>query len=90
MCWVPGPLQSNGDLAPVFVDRSYAADRRVAAGYFQAWRLQFVGMLRSAHLPVYPVHRLCIHKQPHCCLLFFLGWWLATTVRQDHVEPAST
>lgn len=54
------PLQSNGDLAPVFVDRSYAADRHVAAGYFQARRLQLVGMLRSAHLPVYPVHRLCI------------------------------
>lgn len=28
--------QSNADLAPVFVDRSYAGDRRVAAGYFQA------------------------------------------------------
>lgn len=29
-CWL-----SNGELAPVFVDRSYAGDRRVAAGYFQ-------------------------------------------------------
>lgn len=28
-------LRCNAELAPVFVDRSYAADRRVAAGYFQ-------------------------------------------------------
>lgn len=34
-------LQSSGDLAKVFVDRSYAADRRLAAGYFQV-------LLRSA------------------------------------------
>jgi hypothetical protein len=28
-------VQSNPELAPVFVDRSYSGNPRVAAGYFQ-------------------------------------------------------
>ncbi|KAI3439023.1 hypothetical protein D9Q98_001435 [Chlorella vulgaris] len=53
-------LQSNSELASVFVDRSYAANQQVAAGYFQV--LTEVYAARPLPLPEYVCVSLVLNK----------------------------
>ena len=53
-------LQSNPDLAPVFVDRSYASAPPVASGYFQV--LTEVYSALPLPLPAHAVVALVMHK----------------------------